>query len=286
AWAMVNTPLPVGTSIQVEKPSNAPGTDTSEVTACPARPSNTTPCASTKGVAGQAVTSDVSVPGALDGFSTWMDVPTGNGVFTIAQTAGTSAVWTDAGQVRAPADLTGHAYRVQFSSVGGSMQYDVLDLTAGTTVLSGQPYQAGAAISFDGLSLVARGTPAAGNALDIAPSSRASVFGVLDQAIAAVRDGSGGALSQQLAQSLSQVDAAMSRLSASRGRAGELLNQVDDIATRQASRAVQLEADRSRAEDLDVVKALSEFKTHETAYSAALGSYAQIQRLSLFNFLG
>jgi len=77
----------------------------------------------------------------------------------------------------------------------------------------------------------------------------------------------------------------MARLSASRGRAGDLLNQVDNIATRQESRSVQLEADRSRAEDLDVVKALSDFQTQQTAYSAALGSYAQIQKLSLFNFI-
>ena len=70
-----------------------------------------------------------------------------------------------------------------------------------------------------------------------------------------------------------------------RGRAGDLLNQVDNIAARQESRSVQLEADRSRAEDLDVVKALSDFQTQQTAYSAALGSYAQIQKLSLFNFI-
>ena len=48
---------------------------------------------------------------------------------------------------------------------------------------------------------------------------------------------------------------------------------------------MQLEADRSRAEDLDMVKALSEFQNQQTAYSAALGSYAQIQKLSLFNFI-
>ncbi|MBU1358241.1 MAG: flagellar hook-associated protein 3, partial [Gammaproteobacteria bacterium] len=100
-----------------------------------------------------------------------------------------------------------------------------------------------------------------------------------------VRDSSGGTLSQNVAQALSQIDAGMSRLSASRGQAGNLLNQVDNITDRQSSRSVQLEADRSRAEDLDVVKALSDFQNQQTAYSAALGSYAQIQKLSLFNFI-
>jgi flagellar hook-associated protein 3 FlgL len=237
------------------------------------------------GISGQAASSDVGVPGSLDGFATWMDVPTGNGVFTIAQTGTTANVSTDAGQVRSPAALTGHSYRIQFTTSGSATTYDVLDLSTGTAVQSAQPYTSGQSISFDGISFTANGTPAAGDALTIAPSTRTSLFHVLDQAIAAVRDGSGASLTQGTTQALAQIDAGMARLSASRGRAGDLLNQVDNIATRQESRAVQLEADRSRAEDLDVVKALSDFQTQQTAYSAALGSYAQIQKLSLFNFI-
>ncbi len=237
------------------------------------------------GISGQAGSSDVGVPGSLDGFATWMDVPTGNGVFTIAQTGTAVNVSTDAGQVRSPAALTGHSYRVQFSTSGGATTYDVLDLSTSTAVQSAQPYTPGQSISFDGISFTANGTPAAGDALTIAPSTRTSLFHVLDQAITAVRDGSGASLTQGTTQALAQIDAGMARLSASRGRAGDLLNQVDNIATRQESRAVQLEADRSRAEDLDVVKALSDFQTQQTAYSAALGSYAQIQKLSLFNFI-
>ena len=93
-------------------------------------------------------------------------------------------------------------------------------------------------------------------------------------------------MTQGVAQSLAQLDAASSRLSSSRGRAGDLLNRVDSISSRQEARGVQLEADRSRAEDLDMVKAISEFKTNETVYSAALSSYAQVQKLSLFNYIG
>lgn len=238
------------------------------------------------GIAGQSASSDVGVPAALDGFATWMDVPTGNGVFGIARAGvGTGGVSTDAGQVRNPAELTGHRYEVRFSVADGLTTYDVVDLDSNSAVQTGQPYQSGQAISFDGLSFVASGTPAQGDALSITPSTRSSLFGVLDQAIATVREDSGAQLNQGVAQALAQIDAGMARLSASRGRAGDLLNQVDNIAARQESRAVQLESDRSRAEDLDVVKALSEFQTQQTVYSAALGSYAQIQKLSLFNFI-
>lgn len=187
-----------------------------------------------------------------------------------------------------PSALTGHGYRVAFSVANGVTTYDVIDTTTQATLKSGQPYTAGQAIEFAGISLTASGVPADGNALTVAPSGKTSLFGVLDQAIAGVKDGgnSSGQLAQNVAQSLVQIDAASARLSASRGRAGDLLNQVDSISDRQSSRSLQLEADRSRAEDLDTIQALSDFKTQQTAYSAALGSYAEIQKLSLFNFIG
>lgn len=235
------------------------------------------------GIAGQSAAGENSVPAVLDGHAAFMNVPAGNGVFTIAQAAGTSGVHSDAGQVRDPAALTGHQYRIEF---GSAASYDVIDTTSGTTVQSAQPYQPGQTIRFDGISLVANGTPAAGDALEIAPSANISLFDTLDQAIAGVRNPAGGAaLAQSVTQSLAQIDAGMTRVSAARGRAGEWLNRVDAIAERQSARSVQLEADRSRAEDLDMVQALSEFQNQQTAYSAALGSYAQIQKLSLFDFL-
>lgn len=238
------------------------------------------------GIAGQTATGTVSVPATLDGHATWMNVPTGNGVFVIAQAPGTSTVYTDAGQVTNPTALTGDSYSISFSVAAGVTTYDVMNTTTGTAVASAQPYVAGQAIAFDGLSLVAKGTPANGAALQISPSTTTSLFGVLDSAIAGVRDATtSGAVAQNIAQALVQVDAGLSRLQASRGVAGDLLNRVDDISGRQENRSLQLEADRSRAEDIDMVKGLSDFKTQETAYSAALGTYAQIQKQSLFNFI-
>ena len=239
------------------------------------------------GLAGQTATSTQSVPAALDGHATWMDVPSGNGVFSIAQAPAASTVYSDAGRVLDPSALTGHDYRVQFASTGGVMRYDVIDTSnGGTLVQAGQSYQAGQPIVFEGISLTANGSPTDGDALIVAPSQRIGLFGVLDQAIAAVRDAPGGAaLAHGIAQALVQVDAGMNRLLAARGMAGELLNRIDNIADRQGARGVQLQTDRSRAEDLDLVQAISELQNTQTAYSAALGSYAQIQKLSLFNYI-
>lgn len=238
------------------------------------------------GIAGQTAAGAVSVPATLDGAATWMNVPTGNGVFAITQAAGTSTVYTDAGKVTDPSALTGANYNVVFHVAGGVTTYDVLNTTAGTTVQSAQPYTAGKAIAFDGLSMTPSGAPVDGATLAVEPSTTTSLFGVLDSAIAGVRDATtSGAVAQNVAQALVQIDSGLSRLQSSRGMAGDLLNRVDDISGRQTDRSIQLEADRSRAEDIDPVKGISDFQTQQTAYSAALGTYAQIQKQSLFNFI-
>jgi flagellar hook-associated protein 3 FlgL len=94
------------------------------------------------------------------------------------------------------------------------------------------------------------------------------------------------AASQAVAQALGNLDIGMERVSAVRGQAGDLLNRADRITSTQESRSIQLEADRSRAEDLDMIKGIADFQNQQTGYSAALQSYAQVQKLSLFNFIG
>ncbi|MDM7457116.1 MAG: flagellin, partial [Tepidimonas sp.] len=42
---------------------------------------------------------------------------------------------------------------------------------------------------------------------------------------------------------------------------------------------------QSELTDLDMVEAISRFQTQQLAYQAGLSSYAQVQRLSLFQYL-
>ncbi|WP_304306742.1 flagellar hook-associated protein FlgL [Pseudacidovorax intermedius] len=239
-----------------------------------------------QGVSGQAAASDSSVPGVLDGFATWMDVPTGNGVFEVDQASGTSRVYTDTGQVLDPGALTGHAYQVKFSvATDGTATYDVVDTNTQQVVVSGAAYKSGQAISFGGMSFTASGTPASGDTLEVKPSGSQSLFAVMDQAIAGVRSAANGQVTQAVSRGLAQVDSGLAKLSAARSQAGELLNRADTIGDRLTTRSDQLEKVRADAEDADPVKVLSDISSQQTMYSAALGTYAQIQKLSLFNYL-
>lgn len=240
-------------------------------------------------IPGQRPNGEVSITPTLDGEAAWMNVPTGNGVFAVEYgTANAGTAWADLGQVTNPSALTGNNYSIQFSlNAAGVTTYDVTNTTTGNPVLAGQPYTSGQAIAFDGMSMMVKGVPKNGDNFAVAPSTKTDVFAVLDKAIAQVKAAGPnvGNLTHAITQGLTQMDSSMTRLQASRGLAGDLLNRVDRVDASQQTRSVQLEADRTRAEDLDMIKALSDQSNQQTGYQAALQSYAQIQKLSLFNYL-
>lgn len=248
------------------------------------------------GVPGSHSTTAVSVPGTMDGQAVWMNVPTGNGVFNMnLGGTNTGQLWTDVGRVITPGSLTGNNYTVTFNvsaTVPPVTTYDVsmtlvVPPFTTTPVATAQPYVDGQDITFDGLSFVARGVPANGDTVQITPSTRTDLFAVLDQAINSIKGaGNGHALAQNLSLALAQIDSGMERVQSARSQAGELLKRADTIENNQGEKTIQLAADRSRAEDMDMIKGISDFQNQQTGYDAALKTYAQIQRLSLFNYLG
>jgi len=132
--------------------------------------------------------------------------------------------------------------------------------------------------------LTLRGSLSAADSLHITPNP--SVFSVLDNAIKNIKEApNNNAAAQAVGQALHNIDIGMERISAVRGQAGDLLNRADRISANQEGRSIQLEADRSRAEDLDMVKGISDFNNQQTGYQAALQTYAKVQQLSLFNFI-
>ncbi|EGI75417.1 flagellar hook-associated protein FlgL [Hylemonella gracilis] len=300
------------------------------------------------GTTGNRASTLVSVPGTMDGQAVWMNVPTGNGIFTTDLGMGTiptsptalignfttgvpasptdpdwtydktmntvnkGEVWAGVGQVVDPAALTGNNYIVRFNvtpqlaepapvstnpdnwTLPAVVTYDVYrydpiaDPTgaAAVAVASDQPYTEGQDIIFDGVSITPNGKPADGDTLSIQASKRTDLFAVLDDAIAAIDGAANGyQLSQDLAVALTQLDSGKERLSSARSEAGVLLNRTDIIETTQGDKTLQLAADRSRAEDMDMIKGISDMQNMQVGYQAALQTYAQVQRLSLFNFI-
>jgi flagellar hook-associated protein 3 FlgL len=129
------------------------------------------------------------------------------------------------------------------------------------------------------------GSPAVGDTVTV--EFKRSVFSVLDTAISDIgKATNANAATQAVAQALNNIDISMARVSAVRGQAGDLLGRADRITSDNDKRNIEQEGNRSRAEDLDMIKGLSDFQNQQTGYQAALQSYAQVQKLSLFNYLG
>jgi len=243
------------------------------------------------GIAGQAAASTTAIPSAMDGQAVWMNVASGNGVFDVSLGAGnTGTAWTDVGQVVNPSVVTGDNYTVTFTVTATTppvTTYDIVNTTTAATVATGQPYTKGQSIQFDGMAIRVDGDPANGDTLAVAPSTTTNIFKVLDDAITGIRGAENGhTLNQAFTRALAEIDTGMGRIQSARGFAGDLLNRADTIESNQLTKSVQLQADRSRAEDIDMIKGISDFQNQQTGYSAALQTYAQVQRLSLFNFLG
>lgn len=259
----------------------------------PDTPLQSTPPGSTSQLnPGQNTGSDTGLPISLDGHAAWLNVPTGNGVFEVGSGASNSGkAWTDVGSVTDPSKVTGDSYTLVFSKdpATGEVSYVInsSSATASNPVVPATPYKDGQAITIGGQQISIKGDPANGDSFTMSPSKRTDIFAVLDQAIATVKSGTTGstALQQGLGRSMSELDSGMNRVQAMRSYAGDQLNRADRLESDMKDQALTQEGARSRAEDIDMITALSDIETQKVGLQAALQSYAQMQKLSLFNYI-
>lgn len=262
-------------------------------------PAGTAPDYTFKGLPGQTGSSDVAIPFTLDGDGAFMLQPARDGAYNakVSTALPSHSLVTSAVTVSTPTALTGDTYTINITAVdtitspGNTIvKYDVTGTPSATTSSQTAPsYPTGttaniAVNGMAGLSMTLSGAPAVGDSLTVASSP--SLFSVLDNAIRDIGSATNGnAATQAVSQALNNIDIGMGRISAVRGQAGDLLNRADRISANQEQRSIQLEGDRSRAEDLDMVKGISAFNNQQTGYQAALQTYAQVQKLSLFDFI-
>jgi flagellar hook-associated protein 3 FlgL len=228
------------------------------------------------------------LPLTTDGQRAWLAARTGNGVFATGAGAMVKNATISTGNVSDPSALTGDAYDVVFSVSGTTTTYAVLRNGAPTAVTAA-PYVSGQSIAVDGMTFSVSGTPAAGDAFTVRPSTAdLSVFGALDRAATALetKGRTGAQIAQANAESLTAIDAVQGSLQGARASAGQVLGRIDAEVERLADRKLAARAERANAEDADMVHTVSDFKNKQTGYDAALQSYAMVQRLSLFDYVG
>ena len=119
------------------------------------------------------------------------------------------------------------------------------------------------------------------------PGATVTMFDTLDRAINELltTGRSSTEIAQTVSQGLAGMDAAQGNLSRWRALAGEALNRADGIESRLTQSRLDAARDRSDAEDLDMLTAISEFQSKQSGYDAALQTYSLVQRMSLFDYI-
>jgi len=263
-------------------------------------PQSTTQDYTFQGLPGQTSSSENSIPTTLNGDSAFMLQENRDGAYNVSMSTipTTRQLQTSTVSANPPGTpVAGASYAISIDSLDTTTTpgtttaaYTVTESPSGTTYAGSGSYATGKPASITvtempGLSLTITGAPAVGDTVNVKPTT--SLFSVLDNAIRDIGSAANAnAATQAVTQALGNIDIGMSRVSAVRGQAGDLLNRADVITADNSNKSIQREADRSRAEDLDMTKGISDFSIAQTGYQAALQSYAQIQKLSLFNYIG
>lgn len=151
--------------------------------------------------------------------------------------------------------------------------------------LSGQvaATQSALPLGLDGLAIFGE-SPATG---PDAGAGFSSVWEALDRAIFALRDPAmtPGDFRLNLEQASVEMGNRLDALMSARGQLGDWLNRADQMEAAFQERENYHTAQQSELTDLDMLEAISRFQTLQLGYQAGLSSYAQVQRLSLFQYL-
>ena len=231
------------------------------------------------------------------GSSVFENNKTGNGTFTMAAAAGnTGAGVVSTGSVSNAAALTGHKYEISFAVSGtpAVTTYSVLDKNTGQPPAGApgpQPYQSGQQIEFDGMAFSVKGTPAAGDKFSAEPSTKQSIFTTLTDLIATLRapastPADAAKLSNGLRKAQENLGASLDNVLSVRASVGSRMKELDTLDSAGEDLNIQFETTLSNLQDLDVVKAISEFTQQQAQLEAAQKSFKSLSGLSLFNYIG
>jgi len=248
------------------------------------------------GVNTVAINGGTSVQTGDAGSSVYMNIPAGNGTFTTAASAsntGTGVVdagsVTDAATWSAAASATpaGPPYTITFTDAS---DYSVTDASGNTVTTGTYDSTSGGEISFDGAEVGITGSPAAGDTFTVSPAGQQSVFDTLDNLVNSLNNAGSSAaaraqLSSQLSSALSNIDQASDQVSTVTSNVGSRISLISSVNNDLTAATTDVTTQISNVSDLDYAAATAQYSQEYIALQAAEQSYADINKLSLFNYL-
>jgi len=240
------------------------------------------------------VGSSRSVAISDSGSSIFENNRTGNGSYQTTMVDGNKGgAVAGSGSVTDASKLTGHNYSLEFKVDGDKTTYTVTDnsTTPKKAVLSDEPYVAGKQIAFDGASFSITGAPANGDKFEVKPSEKESIFTTMTNLVNALRDSgedntSLATLSNKLSTASEGLKSSLDNMLTVRASVGSRMKELDYLEDQGSDLNMQYKGTLSTLQDLDVVKAISDYATQQTTLEAAQKSFKTMSGLSLFNLIG
>ncbi|TSE31478.1 Flagellar hook-associated protein 3 [Tepidimonas thermarum] len=237
------------------------------------------------GISGQTAATGTSLPAVIDGYPIFV----GNLGIEVSTTSSTATVISVENQAPALVTRDGNGnlgtYTATFNGSGFTVTRNFgsgpVTLPPSSVTYSTSPPQ----VEFEGLLLTFSGTLVAGDYFTVqsAPTADQSIWETLDRAIFALQNNQN--LQDNLSAANAQLGQRLDALMSARGQLGDWLNRADSMQSAMKAREDYHIQQQSELTDLDMVEAISRFQTQQLAYQAGLSSYAQVQRLSLFQYL-
>jgi flagellar hook-associated protein 3 FlgL len=170
-------------------------------------------------------------------------------------------------------------------ALAGDPLYDASGRTVAWRGVTGQPAPTDNTLptSLDGSAIF--GVPAASG------QTEENIWDTLDRVIFSLRSdpATDPALNADFSANLALANAGINKrlddVMLARGALGDWLNRADAMTAQLQEREAYHQIKESELTDLDMVKAISQFQTQQLGLQAALQSYGQVQRLSLFQYI-
>lgn len=222
------------------------------------------------------------------GIDVFMRIREGNGDFqTSASNSNTGTGIVSKGSVTDMTAFTGENYEITFTTPA---LYDITNTDTGVTVVSGETFSDGNAITVEGMTTSIRGEPLAGDIFSIGPSQYKDVFSSVSGLIDALDSDTANAsetarMTAGIGDAIDAIDNSLKHLNTVRSSVGSRLSNIDSSREENASVTLQLERVRSDVEDVDVVDAITQLQTNANSLEILQQSFTRIEGMSLFDYM-
>ncbi|WP_440875616.1 flagellar hook-associated protein FlgL [Thalassotalea sp. PLHSN55] len=239
------------------------------------------------------IAKNVMVGTNVSGEQAFEKVANNIGDFSAQYNANTSGIFVEHAVIARPGDndtSAGAGYPTPYNfSFASETDLTITD-NDGDVMFTTTTYTPGELISLpNGVDVQLGGNPLPGDDFDLLPQETISVFDTIKAAIDWIDVGTSpvSEVQHQVDYStvLGQLNQALDHISSQRADAGIRLQLTDRQKNNHLDTELYLNSSRSKIEDLDFAKAISEFEQSQMALQAAQQTFTQIQNLSLFNYI-